>query len=86
LINADSMAIVFKGMITFSPGAVFYFETISCVADVEVILHHIATSPKRTSPSGSPKEATAKPRTAPTKTPPMAQRSMVPHEARLRIP
>jgi hypothetical protein len=85
-INTDSMVVVFKGMITFSPGAVFYFGTISCMVDVEGILHRIATSPERTSPSGSPKEAAAKPRTAPTKTPPMAQQSVVPHEARLRIP
>jgi hypothetical protein len=85
-INADSMVVVFKSMITFSPGAVFCFGTISYVADAEGTLHHIMTSLERKSPSGSPKEAVAKPRTMPTKTPSMALRSMVPHESRLEIP
>jgi hypothetical protein len=39
LISADSMAVTFKSMITFSPGAVFYFGTISCVMDMEGTLH-----------------------------------------------
>jgi hypothetical protein len=71
-INADSMAVVFKSKIIFSPGAIFYFGTISCVADVEGTLHLIATPPKKRSSSRSPKEAAAKSRTAQA-TPPMAR-------------
>jgi hypothetical protein len=44
-INAEYMVVIFKSKITFSLGAVFCFGTISCVADVEGTLHHIATSP-----------------------------------------
>jgi hypothetical protein len=55
------MAVVFKSKITFSLGAVFCFRTISCMADVEGSLHHIATSTEKKSSSGSPKEATVKP-------------------------
>jgi hypothetical protein len=84
-INADSMAVVFKSKITFSPGAVLCFGTISYVADLEGTLHRIATLPESQSPSGSPKGATAKPRTAST-TPLLVPRGVVPHEARLRIP
>jgi hypothetical protein len=62
-INTNSMAVIFKSKITFSPGAIFYFGTISCLADVEGTLHHIATSPKKKSSLGLPKGAVAKPRT-----------------------
>jgi hypothetical protein len=55
LINADSMVVVFKSMITFSTRAVFCFGTISCMADVEGTLHRIATSPERKSPLRSTK-------------------------------
>jgi hypothetical protein len=82
-INADSMAIIFKSKITFSPGAVFCFRTISCLANVEETLHHIATPPEKKSSLGTPKGAAAKSRTTPPLT---ARRGVVPHEARLGIP
>jgi hypothetical protein len=85
-INADSMVVVFKSVIPFSLGAVFCFGTISCIVDVEGILHHLVISPERKSPSGSLKEVAARPQTVPTKTPTMTRQGMVPHEARLRIP
>jgi hypothetical protein len=60
LMSADSMTATFKRMNTFSPGAVFYFGTISCVADTEGTLHHIAVPLGRKSPSGSPHESPGK--------------------------
>jgi hypothetical protein len=84
LINTDSMVVIFKSKITFSPGAVFYCGTISCMADVEGTLHRIATPPEKRSSLRSPKEAAAKSRTAPA-TPPMARWGVVNHEVRLRI-
>jgi hypothetical protein len=48
------MAIIFKSKITFSPGAIFCFGTISNIADVEGTLHRIATPPKKKSSSGIP--------------------------------
>jgi hypothetical protein len=82
-INANSMAIIFKSKITFSPGAIFCFRTISCIADVEGTLHRIATPPKKKSSSGIPQKARVKPRAVPRLT---ARQGMVPHKSGLRSP
>jgi hypothetical protein len=81
LISTDSMTVTFKSMITFSPGAVFYFGTISYVTDTEGTLHRIAFPPERKPPLGSPKEAMGRLQTTPTRTPPAEQRGMVSHKA-----
>jgi hypothetical protein len=47
LIQASSMAITFQHKIILHPGSVFYFGTISSVADEEGTLHRIADPPKR---------------------------------------
>jgi hypothetical protein len=47
LIQASSMAIVFQHKIALHPGSVFYFGTISSVADEEGILHRIADPPEK---------------------------------------
>jgi hypothetical protein len=39
LINANSMAVIFKSKITFSLVAVFCFRAIQCLADVDGTLH-----------------------------------------------
>jgi hypothetical protein len=80
------MAVTFKSMSTFSQGAVFCFRTISCVADMDGTLHHIAVPPGRKSPLGSPKEAMGRPQTTLERTPLVEQRSTVPHKAELGIP
>ena len=49
-IQASSMAVTFFSKITMRPGSVFYFRTISSVADEEGILHHIADPPEKKSP------------------------------------
>jgi hypothetical protein len=59
------MAIIFKSKITLSPGAMFYFETISCIAGIEVTLHRIADPPDKRPSSGIPREAEASPRAMP---------------------
>jgi hypothetical protein len=41
------MAIIFKSKINLNPGAMFCFETISCIADIEGTLHRIADPPKK---------------------------------------
>lgn len=54
MINDDSMAINFKTMITFNPGEVFHFKSISGIVDQEGALHRIA-DPSRKKPSlGTP--------------------------------
>jgi hypothetical protein len=50
LIQASSMAITFQHKIALRPGSVFYFGTISFVADEEGILHRIA-DPSEKKPS-----------------------------------
>jgi hypothetical protein len=47
LIQASSMAIVFQHKIILRPGSVFFFETISSVANEEGILHRIADPPEK---------------------------------------
>jgi hypothetical protein len=86
LIGADSMAVIFKSMITFSPRAVFGFRNISCVADTEGILHHIAAPPERKSPLGSPKKAMGRPQTTLARTPPVERWGVVLHKAKPGIP
>jgi hypothetical protein len=54
------MAVTFKAMITFNPGAFFYFRTISCIAEQEGTLHRIAVPPEKKPPLGSPKAAAGK--------------------------
>jgi hypothetical protein len=82
-INGNSMAIIFKSKITFIPGAIFYFRTISCIEDVEGTLHRIATPPKKKSSSGIPQEARVKLRAVPQLT---ERQCMVPRKSGLRSP
>jgi hypothetical protein len=49
-IQASSMAVTFYSKITMRPGSMFYFGTISSVADEEGILHRIADPPEKKSP------------------------------------
>jgi hypothetical protein len=49
-IQASSMAVTFHSKITLRPGSVFYFGTISSVADEEGTLHRIADPPEKKSP------------------------------------
>jgi hypothetical protein len=77
------MAIIFKSKITFSPGAIFCFGTISCVADIEGTLHRITTPPKKKSSSGIPQEARVKPRVMPPLT---ARQGMAPRKSGLKSP
>jgi hypothetical protein len=44
------MAVTFQHKIILRPGSVFYFGTISSVADEEGTLHRIADPPRRKSP------------------------------------
>jgi hypothetical protein len=41
------MAIDFKNKIALSLGAMFYFGTISCIADIEGTLHRVADTPEK---------------------------------------
>jgi hypothetical protein len=41
------MAITFQHKIALRPGSMFYFGTISSMADEEGILHHIADPPEK---------------------------------------
>jgi hypothetical protein len=54
LINVSSMTVTFKNKITLSPGAMFCFGTISCIADIEGNLHHVADPPEKRPSSGIP--------------------------------
>jgi hypothetical protein len=56
-INANSMDIIFKSKITFNPGDILCFGTISCIAYIEGALHRIADSPEKKPSSGIPREA-----------------------------
>jgi hypothetical protein len=51
------MAVTFHSKITVRPGSVFYFGTISSVADEEGILHRIADPPEKKSPPTNSKNA-----------------------------
>jgi hypothetical protein len=51
LIQASSIAVTFQHKIVLRPGSVFYFGTISFVADEEGTLHCIADPPERKSSS-----------------------------------
>jgi hypothetical protein len=83
LIRASSMAITFKCKITLRPRTMFYFGTISCIADEEGTLHRIADPPEKKLSSGIPREVRAKQWAAP---PPVAWRKMIPHRPRARTP
>jgi hypothetical protein len=83
LIRASSMAITFKCKITLRPGAMFCFGTISCVADEEETLHHVADPLEKKLSSGNLREAKAKQWAAP---PPAAQRKIIPHRLRIENP
>jgi hypothetical protein len=63
--KVSSMLVTFKNKITLSLGAMFHFGTISCIADVEGTLHHVADPPEKKPSSGILREAKARPRTAP---------------------
>jgi hypothetical protein len=59
LTQASSMAVTFQCKIALCPGSVFYFETISSVADEKGILHHIAdAAEKKPSPKISEETGT----------------------------
>jgi hypothetical protein len=77
------MAIIFKNKITFSPGAIFCFGTISCIANIEGTLHHIAAPPKKKPSSGIPREAKVKPRAMPPLT---AREGVAPRKSGLKSP
>jgi hypothetical protein len=83
LIKASSMAVIFKNKITLSPGAMFCFGTISCIADVKGTLHRVADPPKKRPSSGIPREAEISLRAVP---PLIAREKMVPRRPRLRDP
>jgi hypothetical protein len=77
------MAIIFKSKITFSLIAIFCFETISCIADIEGTLHRIAAPPKKKPSSGIPREAGVKPRAMPPLT---AREGMALPDSELKSP
>jgi hypothetical protein len=77
------MAIIFKSKITFSPGAIFCFGTISCVADIEGTLHRTTAPPKRKPSLGIPREARVKPQAMPPLT---ARQGTAPHKSELKSP
>jgi hypothetical protein len=83
LINANSMAVIFKSKITFSLGAIFCFGTILYVANVEETLHRTMALPKKKPSSGIPQEARVKPRAMPPLT---AQQGMAPRKSELKSP
>jgi hypothetical protein len=77
------MAIIFKSKITFSPGAIFCFGAISCIANIEGTLHRIAAPPKKKPSSGIPREVGVKPRAMPLLT---AREGMAPRKLKLKNP
>jgi hypothetical protein len=83
LIKANSMAIVFKSKITLSPGATFYFGTISCISDVEGTLHRITDPPEKRPSSGILRESEASLRATP---PLIARGKTVTRKPELKIP
>jgi hypothetical protein len=50
------MAITFHNKITFCPGSMFCFGTISSIADEEGTLHRIADPPRKKSPLTNPED------------------------------
>jgi hypothetical protein len=83
LIKDSSMAVIFKNEITLSPGALFCFGTISCIADIEGTLHRVADPPEKRPSSGIPREAEV----SLWATPPLTARErMVPRRPALRSP
>jgi hypothetical protein len=83
LIKVSSMVVTFKNKITLSPGAMFRFGFISCIADEERTLHRVADPPKKKPSSGIPRETKARLRAAPSL---MVQGKMVPCRPRFRSP
>ena len=83
MIKVSSMAVTFKNKITLSPGAMFCFGTISCTADVEGTLHHVADPPEKKPSSEIPREAKARLRIAP---PLLVRGKMVPCNPGFRSP
>jgi hypothetical protein len=61
----------------------FCFESISCIADVEGTLHHVADPPEKRPSSRIPREAKARLWAAPPLT---AREKMVPHKPELKSP
>jgi hypothetical protein len=83
LIKVNSMAVIFKNKITLSPGAMFCFETILCIADIEGTLHRVADPPEKRPSSAISREAEASLRATPLLT---ARGKMVPRKPGLRSP
>jgi hypothetical protein len=54
------MDITVKNKIILRPGVMFRFGTISCIADEEGTLHHIADPPQKKPSSEIPREARAR--------------------------
>jgi hypothetical protein len=59
------MAITFKNKVTFRPGAMLHFGTISWIANKEGTLHHIADPPEKKPSSRIPRKVRARLRTTP---------------------
>jgi hypothetical protein len=76
------MAITSKCKIALCPRTMFWFGTISSIADEEGTLHRIADPPERKLSSEIPREAKAKQRVSP---PPAARGKMIPHKPRVGI-
>jgi hypothetical protein len=77
------MAITFKCKFALRPGTMFYFGTISCIADEEGTLHRVADPPKKKLSLGIPREASAKQWAV---LPLVAQGKMIPHRPRIGTP
>jgi hypothetical protein len=83
LIKVSSMDVTFKNKITLSPGAMFRFGTISCIAYEEGTLHRAADPVEKKPSSGIPREAKARLRAAPSL---IARGKMVPCKLGFRSP
>jgi hypothetical protein len=83
VVKANSMAIVFKNKIALSPGAMFRFRTISCIADKEGTLHRVADTPEKRPTSEIPREAEASPEATPLLA---AQGKITPRKPGLKSP
>jgi hypothetical protein len=83
LVKVSSMAITFKNKITLSPGAMFRFRNISCIANEERTLHRVANPPEKKPSSGILREARARLRTVPPLT---ARGKMIPCGPGFRSP
>jgi hypothetical protein len=75
------MAIISKCEIPFRPGTMFYFGTISSIADEEGTLHRVADPPKKKLSSEVRRGAKAERRVAP---PPASRGKMTPHKPKVR--